>query len=144
MSAPTLYTLGYALWSIEDVESQVEDLDALLVDVRHSPHTSKPGFSKSELASRLGTDYLHVPGFGNSNYKGGSIKLADPEHGLRRLQPHEGPFILLCGCRNPKECHRSRVARMLQEHLGGSIIHLRAPTERAQPTLFSSDDSDEE
>lgn len=144
MSPPSLYTLGYARWSIEEVERQIDELDALLTDVRHSPYTSKPGFSKPKLASRFGTDYLHVPGFGNTNYKEGPINLAAPEEGLRRLHTRDGPFVLLCGCRDPETCHRTRVAHVIQEEVGGSITHLRAPSERAQPDLFSSDDPDRE
>jgi uncharacterized protein (DUF488 family) len=144
MSSPSLYTLGYAQWSIEEVDRQIDELDALLVDVRHSPYTSKPGFSKPELASRFGTDYLHAPEFGNINYdKEEPMSLADPADGLRLLRARDGPFVLLCGCRDPERCHRSRVAVLIQDELGGSITNLRAPSERAQHSLFSSHDSTE-
>jgi uncharacterized protein (DUF488 family) len=142
MPTLSLYTLGYARWSIEEVEHQMDELDALLIDVRQSPHTSKPGFSKPELASRFGTEYVHVPGFGNVNYKEGPIKLAAPDEGLRLLRRNDGPFVLLCGCRDAETCHRSQVAQVIQDEMGGSITHLRAPSERSQPDLFSSEGSE--
>lgn len=135
-SPSTIYTLGYAQWSIEKVEDEIGTLDAVLVDVRHSPHTTKPGFAKSDLEARFGDRYVHLPGFGNINYKDGPIELADPEQGLRAVRKLERAPVLLCGCQHPEPCHRSTVAQLVADQLGGSVNHLRAPSERAQPDLF--------
>ena len=135
------YTLGYAKWSIEEVADQINALDAALVDVRHSPYTTKPGFIKPDLEARFGDCYVHLPAFGNVNYKEGPIELADPDEGLRAIRELDRVSVLMCGCRPPEPCHRSTVARLLANRLGGTVEHLRAPSERAQPRLFDDTDS---
>ena len=131
-----LYTLGYARWSIDEMQSCVEALDATLVDVRYRPHTSKPGFDRTGLRSRFGPQYQHLPAFGNVNYQGGPVELADPGAGLQAVQHLSAPLILLCGCKAPSVCHRSDVAERIVHHYGGTIEHLQSPAGRAQPDLF--------
>jgi uncharacterized protein (DUF488 family) len=135
-NANIFYTLGYAQWAIDEVDDQIDTLDAVLVDVRYSPHTTKPGFANSNLANRFGDRYVHLPAFGNVNYKEGPIELAAPDKGLHAVCTLERAPVLMCGCQSPERCHRSTVAHFLTDHLGGSIEHLRAPSERAQPGLF--------
>lgn len=137
MSVSIIYTLGYAFWGVDEVEARVTALDARLLDVRHAPHTTKPGFSRPELRERFGERYVHLPGFGNVNYEGGPIELADPETGLATVQEMDGPLVLMCGCQSPEECHRSTVATLLRNRRGGSITHLRPPGREAQGELFS-------
>jgi len=134
----TIYTLGYAQWSIDAVADQLITLGAILVDVRQSPYTTKPGFAKPDLNTRFGDRYVHLPAFGNVNYKEGPIELSDPEKGLRTVEALGRPPVLMCGCQSPTHCHRSNVAQILANRLNGSIgvEHLRAPSERAQPDLF--------
>lgn len=135
----TIYTLGYAQWAIDEVVDQMDALDASLVDVRQSPHTTKPGFAKTDLEGRLGDRYVHLPAFGNVNYKEGPVKLAAPDKGLPAVRDMESPPVLMCGCQHPEPCHRSTVAQLLADRFGGSIEHLRAPDERAQPGLFDDE-----
>lgn len=135
MSDP-IYTLGYAHWSIDEVSSQLQGLDAVLVDVRHRPHTTKPGFDKPELEARFGDRYVHVPAFGNVNYQGGPVELAHPGKGIQAVRALDKPLVLMCGCRHPNTCHRSTVARLLSDRLGPGVKHLQAPGEQDQPDLF--------
>lgn len=132
------YTLGYAQWTLDEVAAQLDALGAVLVDVRHSPHTTKPGFAKPDLDSRFGDRYVHLPAFGNVNYQDGPIELAKPERGIDKIQALERPPVLMCGCRYPGPCHRSTVAALLTDRLGGTVEHLRTPSERAQPGLFDN------
>lgn len=133
-----IYTLGYAQWSADDVEACLEELDATLLDVRYVPRTTKPGFTREELHERIGARYKHLPAFGNVNYQGGDVKLSDPELGLQQLRALDGPFVLMCGCKHPDQCHRSVVADFIAERERASIQHLQAPVERSQPDLFGS------
>jgi uncharacterized protein (DUF488 family) len=112
----------------------------MLADVRHSPHTTKPGFSKPDLQARFGARYVHLSAFGNVNYQEGPIELADPDRGVQAIRALERPPVLMCGCRSPNSCHRSAVARLLTDRLGGQVEHLRAPSERTQPGLFDDVD----
>ena len=136
-----IYTLGYARWSIAEVERCLHDLEAWLADVRRSPQTTKPGFSKSELAARLDDRYAHIPALGNVNYKGGPVELAAPDDGIEQICARGLPVVLMCGCASPATCHRRPVAELLGERVGGSTTDLRAPSEEAQPNLFDDPDS---
>jgi uncharacterized protein (DUF488 family) len=138
VSISTVYTLGYAQWPIDEVATKIDALGAALVDVRHSAHTTKPGFAKSDLEARLGDRYVHLPAFGNVNYQDGPIDLADPERGVQTIRELERPPVLMCGCRHPERCHRSTVAALVADRLGGTVEHLRAPDERTQPGLFDA------
>lgn len=141
MPTAPVYTLGYARWTIEEVEQKIEMLDATLVDIRYAPYTSKPGFSREALSSRFGFRYEYVHAFGNENYRGGPVKLVDPEQGLTHTRALDAPLVFLCGCQHPETCHRSTVATLIVEHEGGSVYHLRPPAEKAQKSLFEDDDS---
>lgn len=141
MSSP-IYTLGYANWSIAEVDRRLRDLDAWLADVRQSPHTTKPGFSRPELADRLGDRYDHIPALGNVNYKDGPIELKAPDEGLEQIRTRGLPVVLMCGCASPATCHRRIVAERLCEQVGGAPTHLQPPGEEGQPSLF--DDMDDE
>lgn len=131
-----LFTLGYAQWSIEEEAACADKHDAVLIDVRHAPHTTKPGFSKGKRMERLGPRYQHVLGFGNINYESGPVELAAPEEGRSTVQAFEKPIILMCGCPSVTECHRSTVADILSSQMSSAPIHLRAPPARNQPDLF--------
>jgi hypothetical protein len=54
------------------------------------------------LAELLKDSYVHMPEFGNKNYKGNSIELASPEAGVLMLYQilTERPAILMCACWN--------------------------------------------
>lgn len=136
----SIYTLGYAQWSIDEVCDQLDRLDAVLVDVRYRPYTTKPGFAKADLKGRFGDRYVHLPAFGNINYQEGPIELVNPEEGLETARELERPPLFLCGCRSPAECHRSTVARFVSDRLGRPIEHLQAPSERDQHSLFDDVD----
>lgn len=136
MQVSSIYTLGYAQWAIDEVETVVNTLDAGLVDIRHSPYTSKPGFTKAELRDRFPDRYLHLEAFGNVNYDGGPVELEDPEQGLEVISDLDLVPILMCGCKSENQCHRSTVASLIADRWTISVYHLRAPSERAQTSLF--------
>ena len=136
-----IYTVGYAKWTPGQLEEWLEETGAILIDVRMKPRTGKPGFGKEQLAEQLGARrYGHLEAFGNSNYKGGVIKLNDPELGLAYLralhQRGRVPIALLCGCRHVEQCHRSDVAQLISKRLGGHVEHVQSPAEKASPELF--------
>lgn len=69
MSSPRLISIGYEGRTAEDL---IDDLAAqdvhVLIDVRLTPLSRKPGLSKRRLAERLaeaGIDYLHLKALGN-------------------------------------------------------------------------------
>lgn len=63
--AKTLYTIGYQLRTLKDFLAILEEhrID-VLIDVRETPWSHKPGFRKGPLATALteaGMTYVHAP-----------------------------------------------------------------------------------
>jgi len=123
----TIYTVGYQATTPDALLATVDELGALLVDIRYSPWSPAPQWRKTALAELVGTDrYLWLQDLGNVLYKQGGIKLLAPEAAAERLRPilASQPILLLCACRNVDYCHRLPAAAYLSEALGATIEHL--------------------
>ncbi|MBE3123231.1 MAG: DUF488 domain-containing protein [Acidobacteria bacterium] len=143
-----IYTLGYSGWKIEEVEAVLQQLDALLVDVRMIPRTRwTPLWNGAALYARLGTGYVWLREFGNVNYKGTfeQIQIANFPLGMKRLADLSGlPFdgaknvVLMCGCRDVNVCHRKVLAERLAKEWTLEIVHLSPPAREVakEPKLF--------
>lgn len=140
----TLYTLGYSGWRIEDIEKVLEDLDAIVVDVRMVPRSRAPMWNSGALARRFGDRYVWLREFGNRNYKGtvDNIEIIDFTAGearLRMLAAGGRPVALLCGCPDASVCHRKVLAERLAQMWKVDVVHLSPPPKprhSSQPTLF--------
>jgi uncharacterized protein (DUF488 family) len=137
-----IYTIGYSGWKIEDVETVLERLDAILVDVRMVPRTRwTPLWNGSVLHDRLGDRYIWLREFGNKNYKGTfeQIEIADFTTGQKRLHELSGlsfegakNVILMCGCRDVNVCHRKVLAERLAVEWVVDVCHLSPPPKAGQ------------
>lgn len=117
MDKVKVYTLGYLGRTQDDLAAIVERLDAKLLDIRFSPFSRNQQFAGWALKRRL-TDqnYQHIKPLGNVNYKnGGPIEIADFPAGLEVIRQSVRPVILMCACRDAAGCHRTVVAKMLQD-----------------------------
>lgn len=144
-----LYTVSYSRLPVANLQAWLEAHDAVLVDVRLRPYSrSQPEYNRNQLQDRLGSRrYMHVPAFGNINYKGGDIELRDPAKGLHTIKPimRNHPIVLMCVCWNHKTCHRSTVADFIIRHTNEyQVTHLarkdvtgyEPPPQHEQLTLF--------
>lgn len=148
--ARNVFTIGYAGHT---PESFLETIQAkritLLVDIRTTPISRKPGFSKSALAARLakeGIRYehlrilgspaelrhkLHETGDYDTFFQSYREYLRSQPSGLGEIaELAEGQrMCLMCVESCPDECHRSIVAQELLPLLGHgvTISHLLAP-----------------
>jgi hypothetical protein len=107
-----LYTLGYQGIRPEIFTNIALALSWKVLDIRFSPRSRNPGYSKKRLSEALGFQYTHLPALGNVNYKsGGPIEIPDLDTGLARLRRHLHfmPCLLLCVCKNYDTCHRKTV-----------------------------------
>lgn len=96
-----VYLFGYSGQNFDRFQAAVEALDAMVLDIRFSPHSRTPIWSKVSLSLHLGNiaedsssfcrpHYLPVPEWGNVNYNSGfEIKIADFDTGLRAFQTLE-------------------------------------------------------
>ncbi len=148
MPEPTpIFTIGYEKRSIDDLIWLLQSRRvARVVDVRLTPWSRRPGFSKKRLGAALeaaGIAYEHMGGLGNPPEIRDIYLAGNAEAGHRRFREHLGngasaaidelveiadrePVALLCLERDAFRCHRSVVASVAAERMGGerSTIHL--------------------
>ena len=85
-----VHLAGYTGKIPELLFAAAEQLDATVLDIRLSPRSRNPAWSKSRLQTLLGSRYEHVAAFGNVAYRtGGPTQLADPEAGLALVEPDQ-------------------------------------------------------
>ena len=121
----------------------------LLVDTRAVAASRRPGFSKRQLAAALdeeGIGYVHLqklgtPAEGRAAARSGDtdtlwriydkhIRSADAQSELRELIAliKSGKRIaLLCYCRDPKTCHRSRIVANVKKKMAVKVTDLIPP-----------------
>lgn len=101
-----IYTTGYTEKDVADLPDLLENLDAILVDIRFSPHSRHLIWTKNYLSLLLKKRYRHIPQLGNRTYKEGKIQIQNLELGIRLLSDLDHNAVLLCACKNLNECHR--------------------------------------
>lgn len=127
-----LFTIGYEQAKPAAVMQELKDAKIdIVVDTRAIAASRRPGFSKRQLAAALdeaSIGYLHLqklgtPAEGRQAARAGDtaalwrvydkhIKKAEPQAELDELVQliKSGKRVaLLCYCRDPKACHRSRI-----------------------------------
>ena len=125
----TVYTFGYGGKTPQELANTAASLGAVVVDIRFSPRSRRPEWNGGQLRDFLagqGVRYAHAKPLGNENYKGGPIKLYQPDLGVKVVQAllDTQPVLLLCACREVATCHRLTAAELLQERLGVNVVHL--------------------
>ena len=147
---PPLFTIGYEKAALRDVLHTLKQAKVeLLIDTRAVAASRRAGFSKRMLAASLqeqGIDYLHLqklgtPAEGREAARAGNLKtlwriygkhIKTPEAqaqlgDLEALVREDRRICLLCYERDPDECHRSRIAELIQERTGRKIENLFTP-----------------
>lgn len=132
-----IYTMGYGTkgWTPFVLKIKAIGLHARIVDIRFKPSSRNAAWRQRALRNSLGGYYIHIKGFGNENFRGGAIKLHNPDVGLeviKQILDAQYAAILMCVCKNLETCHRLPVAELVAHHFGLSIEHLPPP---AQPTM---------
>lgn len=148
--AQPLFTIGYEQARPAAVLDELEGAKIdLLVDIRAVAASRRPGFSKRQLAASLddkGIAYLHLqklgtPAEGRAAARAGDtdklwkifdkhIKGAEPQAELAELVgliKSKKRIALLCYCRDPKTCHRSRIVANVQKRMKVKVEDLIPP-----------------
>jgi uncharacterized protein (DUF488 family) len=146
----TLFTIGYEQAKPAAVLKELQDAKIeLVVDTRAVAASRRPGFSKRQLAASLdeaGIAYLHLqklgtPAEGRTAARAGDTKtlwriydkhIKKPEAQaelaeLVDLLKSGKRIALLCYCRDPKACHRSRIVANVAERTPVKVDDLIAP-----------------
>jgi uncharacterized protein (DUF488 family) len=146
----SLFTIGYEQAKpaavLEEVKRSKIDL---VVDTRAVAASRRPGFSKRQLAASLGEagiGYLHLqklgtPAEGRQAARAGNfdklwriydkhIKRAEAQEALDELVTlvkSDRRIALLCYCRDPKACHRSRIVANVKKRTRVKVEDLIPP-----------------
>jgi uncharacterized protein (DUF488 family) len=146
----TLFTIGYEQAKPAAVLDELKRAKVdLLVDTRAVAASRRPGFSKRQLAATLdeaGIAYVHLqklgtPAAGREAARSGDldrlwriydkhIKTRDAQDALDELLAlmKSGKRIaLLCYCRDPNACHRSRVVANVKKRVRVRVEDLIPP-----------------
>jgi uncharacterized protein (DUF488 family) len=146
-AAPKLFTIGYEKARPAAVMAELKRAKVkLLVDTRAVAASRKPGFSKKQLAAGLdeeGIAYLHLqklgtPDEGRQAAHTGKmdvmwriyakhLKTPDAIEAMDELVSivkSGQPVCLLCYERDKNFCHRSRIAEIVHERTGASVVDL--------------------
>jgi len=145
-----LYTIGYEQAKPAAVLGQLKRAKVqMLVDTRAVAASRRPGFSKRQLAAALDEAdiaYIHLqklgtPSEGRTAARSGDIdalwriydkhiKTKDAQDALDELIAliKSGKRIaLLCYCRDPKTCHRSRIVANVKKRVRVEVEDLIPP-----------------
>jgi uncharacterized protein (DUF488 family) len=145
-----LFTIGYEQAKPAAVFDELRRAKIkLLVDTRAVAASRRPGFSKSQLAASLdeaGIAYIHLqklgtPAEGRAAARSGDIdtlwRIYDKHIKTAAAQEALGELIaliksgrrvaLLCYCRDPKACHRSRVVASVKKRMRVDVEDLIPP-----------------
>jgi uncharacterized protein (DUF488 family) len=148
--AKPLFTIGYEQAKPAAVLDELKRAKVdLLVDTRAVAASRRPGFSKRALAASLdeaGIAYVHLqklgtPAEGRAAARAGDVKALwriydkhikkpEPQAELEELTGliKSGKRIaLLCYCRDPKTCHRSRIVANVADRLTVKVEDLIPP-----------------
>ena len=135
---PMLFTMGYEGFSLEKyLQRLITNNVHVLVDVRKNAFSMKYGFSKSILekaCSGVNIKYIHIPELGIESEKRQELNTQrdydilfdDYERttlkknwkyllDVRSILDNNHRICLLCFEKDPKQCHRTRVARALMQ-----------------------------
>jgi uncharacterized protein (DUF488 family) len=145
-----LFTIGYEQAKPAAVLNELKRAKVdLLVDTRAVAASRRPGFSKRQLAAsldELGIGYIHLQKLGtpaegreaarNSDFAelwriyDKHIKKAEPQDALGELTKliRSGKRVaLLCYCRDPRTCHRSRIVVNVRKRVPVKVDDLIPP-----------------
>ena len=144
------FTIGYEQAKPAAVMNEITGAKVdVLVDVRAVTSSRRPGFSKNQFSAALGkegVDYLHLqklgtPAAGRQAARAGDYKklweIFDKHMKSRPAQEELDQLTdlvklgkrvcLLCYCRDPAHCHRSRISALVKKRTRSRVKDLIPP-----------------
>lgn len=117
-----IFTWGYQGREVTELQTLLIQHQAVVFDARLKPVSRfSPQWNRKALQATLGEQYIHIPEWGNLNYKAeiapkGEIVLSDFEAGVNRLknQLQFTSIFIMCVCKNHHTCHRTTIAKNLR------------------------------
>lgn len=122
-------TLSYLARHAIDIHAEILEHNAMLLDIRFSPNSRLPQYTRKQLLEALTQDhYYHLKEFGNINYRATDkpIELLNEAKALQiikaMIDDNITDYYLLCACRDYNTCHRKTCATILQREYPSAII----------------------
>ncbi|WP_062789385.1 DUF488 family protein [Aquitalea pelogenes] len=139
-----IFTIGYEGADVADFIATLKSANVdVLLDIREMPLSRKTGFSKTALnllVTCAGIEYQHIRSLGAPKPVRNNLKATgDWGQYFREFDAYldtqydflidlsskiDGNVALMCYERDPKQCHRSSVARELGNITGARPVHL--------------------
>src|SRR2546425_1219147 len=119
----TIYTLGYSQRKAAATQERLlRQPQTLLLDVRYQPVSRwNPEWNRADLAARYGKQYRWERRLGNVNYWSRERAIQLPGNAHEAVQEAAGlllagiSLVLLCCCGDERACHRSLIAKLIQD-----------------------------
>ena len=120
-----IYTLGYSQRkAAATLERLLRHPGTLLLDVRYQPVCRwNPVWNRAELAARYGEQYRWERRLGNVNYWSQTRPIQLPAGSHEAVSEAANllctgiSLVLVCACGDERACHRTLVAKLIQEAL---------------------------
>jgi uncharacterized protein (DUF488 family) len=121
----TIYTLGYSLPdAAARLDRLMSDPKMCLVDIRYQPRSHRAQqWNRAALTARYGRCYLWERRLGNIHYRRQELGImlaeghTDAVREAAALLCEGTSLILLCACKDARTCHRSLIAKLIQDAL---------------------------
>lgn len=101
-----IYTTGYSGKNVADLPVLLENLNAVLVDIRFTPQSQHLEWRRDYLKLLLKNKYRHVSAFGNRSEKDDKITIHNFNLGLKVIESWNENVVLICACEILEDCHR--------------------------------------
>lgn len=143
MTSSRLVSIGYEGRTVDELVRELVDRHVdVLVDVRLTPLSRKPGLSKSKLCAHLadvGIDYLHLKALGNPKHNREAfwtgrvadgcqlfddlLRSPEPQAALETIARLTAKRVVavLCFERDHERCHRQVVTSRVIERIPASV-----------------------
>jgi uncharacterized protein (DUF488 family) len=109
-----IYTTGFEGKDVADLPKLLENLDAVLADIRFTPFSKDFEWRREYLKLLLKNRYRHVSAFGNRTYKETKITIHNFNLGLKVIESWNENVVLMCECEKLQDCHRLIVMNELK------------------------------
>lgn len=134
-----IYTTGYTGQEIDCLKPLLEELGAMLIDIRFAPYSRVMHWRKVYLRTLLGKRYRHVPNLGNRTFRENKITIQNLDLGLQTILSLSQNVVLMCACPEIENCHRRLIAGELSRR-GSDVFEIENWRTRAirplQKSLF--------
>lgn len=110
-----IYTTGYTGKDVADLPKLLENLDAVLADIRFAPVSKHLEWRREYLKLLLKNKYRNVSAFGNRTYKEDKITIHNFNLGLKIIESWNENVLLMCACEKLPNCHRFVLMNELQK-----------------------------